>query len=85
MFSWNGIDLVPEHFLDVSDLFLCLTFDLFRFALGLQARVSEHLAGDFLDVACDGFGGAFYLVVSARFHVFDFLLSMMASVAEAVM
>ena len=61
----ESVGLVAEHFLDFSDLFLYLTFDLFRVALGLQSMVSEHLAGDFLDVPCDVFGGAFYFVVSA--------------------
>jgi hypothetical protein len=65
MFSWNGPGLVPEHFLDLSDLFLCPTFDLFRFSLGFQSIVSSRLAGDFLDGAGDIFGSAFYFVIGA--------------------
>jgi hypothetical protein len=71
MFSWNGIGLVSEHFLDFSDLFLDLTFDLFRVTRGLQSGVSDRPAGDFLDATCDVFGGSFRFVLSACFH--DFL------------
>src|ERR1019366_4650684 len=69
MFSWNNTGLVSEHFLDFPDLFLDLTFDLFRFAVGLQTAVSDRLAGNFLDAACDVLGGAFHFVASACFHV----------------
>ena len=61
--EWVG--LVTKDFLDFSDLFLDLTFGLFRFAVGLQTVVSDHLASDLLDAACDVFGGAFCFVVNA--------------------
>ena len=65
MFSWKGPGLVFEHFLDFPDFFLRLTFNFFRFALGLESGVSDCLAGDFLDAACDILGGSFRFVLGA--------------------
>jgi hypothetical protein len=65
MSSWIKTGLASEHFLDFSDLLLDLSFDLFRSAVGLQTGVSDRLAGNFLDAACDVLGGAFCFVLNA--------------------
>ena len=67
------IGLVSEDLLDLADLFLDLTFDLFRLAVGLEPAVSNRLAGDFLDATGDVLGGALYFILSAWFHFFVFV------------
>ena len=71
MFSWYFPISVLEHFFDLPDLLLDLTFGLLGMAGSLQVFVCGDFSGNLFDVAGDDLGRAFYFIVGAFIH--DFL------------